>query len=277
MDNAFIAWIVPPKALTGPGIYAGIIALTAFLVGLSKAGFGGGVGALATPLVLLVLPGPTALSLTLPILLACDVMTLRHFNKEWDRRAVWALAPWMGAGLIVGLGLLIVLARQGGAGDLWIRFVAGTVVVVLAAVGAFFGKSRPAGRPHAGIAAATGLVCGITTMVAHAAGVLLNLYLLSRRPTPQSFVGTSTRMYLTFNFIKLPLFALATPLAGREFLTWGLLGYSLWAIPFGYLGVAVGANLNRTIPQARYLKLVHALLLITGTALAIDSARALFR
>lgn len=277
MDPNLISWIVPPQALTGPGTYIGIVALTAFLVGLSKAGFGGGVGALATPLVLLVLPGPTALSLTLPILLACDVMTLRHFTKEWDRPAAKAIAPWMGVGLLTGLWLLVALAKRGGNGDLWIRFVAGAVVVVLAAIGVFFGKGRPSKRPHAGVAAVTGLICGTTTMVAHAAGVLLNLYLLARKPTPRSFVGTSTRLYLTFNFLKLPLFALATPLAGRAFLTWSILGYSLWAVPFGWLGVTLGANINQTIPQQRYLKIVHALLLVTGTALAIDSGRALLK
>ncbi len=277
MDAGLWSWIVPPQVLTGPWTYAGVVALTGFLVGVSKAGFGGGVGALATPLVLLVLPGPTALSLTLPILLACDVMTMRHFTKAWDRAAARVLAPGMAVGLLVGLGLLVWLAKRGGSGDLWIRFVAGTVVVALAAIGALFGRRRAAHRPHAGVGALTGLVCGTTTMVAHAAGVLLNLYLLARRPTPQSFVGTSTRLYLVFNLAKLPLFALATPLAGREFLTWSILGYSLWAVPFGFMGVSLGANLNRTIPQARYLRIVHALLLVTGTALAIDAGRALLR
>ncbi len=272
-----MSWIVPPQALTGAWTYVGIVALTAFLVGVSKAGFGGGVGALATPLVLIVLPGPAALSLTLPILLACDVMTIRHFTKQWDRAAARVLAPGMAVGLLLGLWLLVALARRGGAGDLWIRFLAGAIVVVLAAVGVLFKGRRPSHKPHAGVGALTGLVCGTTTMVAHAAGVLLNLYLLARRPTPQSFVGTSTRLYLTFNLIKLPLFALATPLAGRAFLTWPILGYSLWAIPFGFLGVTLGAGLNKTIPPQRYLKLVHALLLVTGTALAIDAGRALWR
>jgi uncharacterized membrane protein YfcA len=125
------------------------------------------------------------------------------------------------------------------------------------------------------VAALVGLACGITTMIAHAAGVLLNLFLLSRRPSPAVFVGTTTRFYLSFNLIKVPFFIAATALAERTFLSWSTLVYSLSLLPAGYLGVALGAWLNRSIPKERYLVVVNFLILATGLYLIVSSALAL--
>lgn len=275
-------WIVPADSLVGPGAYVAVAMTAATLVGISKAGFGGGVGALATPLILLVLPAPTALSLTLPMLLGCDVFTFRHFSRTWDRAAFRALFPWMCAGLVAGLWLLVAFARAGARGDLWIRFAAGAVVVTLTSLSLLPGRfaappARTTRRPAAPVAAGIGLVCGITTMVAHAAGVLLNLFLLRRRPSPASFVGTSTRIYLTLNTLKLPLFAAASPLAGREFLTWRTLGHSLWLLPAGWLGVLIGTRLHRSFTADSHRAVVTGLLLVTGVYLAATSWLALVR
>jgi len=275
------AWMVPADILVSPAAYLALGMLAAAIVGISKAGFGGGVGALATPLILVALPAPTALSLTLPILLGFDVFTFRRFSKEWDRAAFRAIAPWMFAGLFAGLWLLVAFARSGARGDLWIKFAAGVVVAGLTLVSMLPGRfAPPAGRdvrrPDAGVSAAVGLACGLTTMVAHSAGVLLNLFLLRRRPTPASFVGTSTRVYLLFNAIKIPFYVAASPLAGRTFLTWATLGHSLWLLPAGYLGVRIGTSLHGVFSPERHRRAINGCLLLTGLYLIVSSGYALF-
>lgn len=281
-DPCLLSWIVPADALVPPGLYLAGAVAAAFLIGLGKAGFGGGVGTLATPLLLVLLPGPTALSLMLPVLIGCDVMTLRKFPRDWDRRAFWALALWMFLGLFLGLALLVVFARLDSKGDILIRLSVGIVVAtftILSMLGRKgpdasrdFDPARPVRRL---LAAGVGLACGITTMIAHAAGVLLNLFLLSRRPSPAVFVGTTARFYLSFNLIKVPFFIAATSLADRTFLTWNTLVYSISLLPAGYLGVALGAYLNRNIPKERYLRLVNIMILITGLYLVVSSSHAL--
>jgi len=139
--------------------------------------------------------------------------------------------------------------------------------------------AAPAGRdvrrPGAGVSAVVGLACGLTTMVAHSAGVLLNLFLLRRRPTPASFVGTSTRVYLLFNAIKIPFYVAASPLAGRTFLTWATLGHSLWLLPAGYLGVRIGTGLHGAFSPERHRMAINGCLLLTGLYLIISSGYAL--
>lgn len=278
--TALQAWMVPPDILVSPGLYLALGLLAAAIVGVSKAGFGGGVGALATPLILVALPAPTALSLTLPVLLGCDVFTFRRFSKEWDRAAFMAIAPWMFAGLFAGLWLLVTFARNGARGDLWIKFAAGVVVTGLTALSMLPGRfAAPPGRdlrrPGPGVSAVVGLACGLTTMVAHSAGVLLNLFLLRRRPTPASFVGTSTRIYLLFNAIKIPFYVAASPLAGRTFLTWSTLGHSLWLLPAGYVGVRIGTSLHGAFSPERHRLAINGCLLVTGLYLMVSSGYAL--
>lgn len=281
-DLNCLSFIVPDDILVSPALYLAGACAAAFMIGLSKAGFGGGVGTLATPLLLTLLPGPTALSLMLPVLIGCDVMTLRKFPRDWDRPAFWALALWMFLGLFLGLGLLMVFVRLDSKGDILIRLSVGVVVAVFTIL-SMLGRKGPEASRHFDparpvrrtAAAGVGLACGITTMIAHAAGVLLNLFLLSRRPSPAVFVGTTARFYLSFNLIKVPFFVAATYLAGRTFLTLNTLVYSLSLLPAGYLGVSLGAYLNRNIPKERYLGLVNLLLLLTGIYLFLSSALAL--
>ena len=58
--------------------------LATLLVAISKAGFGGAMGALSLPLMLLALPPSLALSVLLPVFLLCDF----YVGWEYYRRAV---------------------------------------------------------------------------------------------------------------------------------------------------------------------------------------------
>src|SRR2546426_12519348 len=70
-----------------------VMCLGAFLIGLSKAGFGGGTGMIVAPLLALVMPPKLGLGLMLPLLLATDVLALAHYRGQWDRRSVAGLLP----------------------------------------------------------------------------------------------------------------------------------------------------------------------------------------
>ena len=71
------------------------------LVGISKAGFGGGVGAVATPLLALTIGVADAAALLLPLLIVADLFSLRHYWKTYDRRSLQLMLP----GALVGVAL----------------------------------------------------------------------------------------------------------------------------------------------------------------------------
>ena len=55
------------------------------LMGVAKAGFGGGIGILATPLLALTVSVADAVALLLPLLIACDVFAVRHYRRTFDK------------------------------------------------------------------------------------------------------------------------------------------------------------------------------------------------
>jgi len=71
---------------------------------VDKGGFGG-VGMLSVPLLMMVAPAQFVLGMWLPLLVLCDIFTLRAYPKEWKLRPVLLLAPGAMCGL--GIGYLL--------------------------------------------------------------------------------------------------------------------------------------------------------------------------
>ena len=100
--------------------------LAMIILGMDKAGFGGGIGFVAAPLMALTISVPDAAALLLPLLIVADVISLRHYYGIFDRKSIRVLIPGtiLGtfvAGLVfnyfsdnerilkIGLGILVLL------------------------------------------------------------------------------------------------------------------------------------------------------------------------
>ena len=98
-------------------------------VGIAKAGFGGGVGVVATPLMALTIPVAEAAAIMLPLLMVCDFFSVRHYRGDFDRRSVAVLLPAAAVGIAVGIGFFDVFSGKErvlkiGLGVLGLSFVA---------------------------------------------------------------------------------------------------------------------------------------------------------
>ena len=267
-------WLIPTDVKVPIGLYLAATGTATLLVGISKGGFGGGIGVLATPLFLMVLPANVALSMMLPILIVCDAFTLRQFPRTWDPRSFRMIAGGTVIGLGFGLFLLLYFARESVDGDRWIRLIVAAVSIlfcILQAWKAWRHGQAPAYQPGWIVGTLTGIMCGITTMVAHAAGVIVNMFLLTRHLDPQHFVGTCARYYLTFNTLKVPLYLLSSVLADKPYITFTTLKWDLWLLPFCPLGVALGAWLNRRMSSRLFTLVIYLFLAITAGKMIRDS------
>ncbi len=263
-------WIVPDCVEVAPWQYLLTAAAATLITGLSKAGFGGGLGVISTPLLLLVLPANVAISMMLPLLIVCDLLTLRHFPHEWDPASFRGIAVGTSLGLVCGFGLLLYFAREGVDGERGIRLIVGCVSILFVALklgrlrrrGVAPGTESPV--PASVLGTPLGLVAGTVTMVAHAAGPVVDIYLLLRRLDRRRFVGTAARYYLTFNTCKIPLYLLASLVAERDYITWSTLRWDLWLLPLCPVGVAAGAWLNRRLTGRAFTLIIYVLLFVTG-------------
>jgi uncharacterized membrane protein YfcA len=268
-----MGWIVPEAALVSPVVYVVIAAAATLLIGVSKGGFGGGVGVLATPMVLLCVPANIALSLVLPLLIVSDVFTLRHFPHDWHARSFWLIAPGTFVGLGVGLFFLLLFAREDVDGDRWIKLIVGIVSLtfcVLQGLGALR-RRQVEFKPGPVVGSVTGVLCGFSTMVAHAAGAFVNMFLLAQRMDQRRFVGTCARYYLTFNTLKIPFYVAASLLGEKSYLTVQTLKWDLWLVPLCPIGVALGAWMNRRLSGKAFTLVVYVLLAITGCKMIYDA------
>lgn len=263
------AWIVPDVITVSPILYLSAVVTAVLLTGFSKGGFGGGLGVLATPLMMQVLPANVALAMMLPILIVCDICTLRHFPDEWDPRSFWRIAGGTTIGIVAGCALLVYFGRPDVNGERWLKLFVGGVSVLFCALKAWAVWGRKGGggeerKPGFVIGTTMGLGAGIATMLAHAAGQIVSMYFLSHRLDRRVYVGTTARYFLTFNTLKIPFFFLAGALSDKSYITFHTLKWELWLIPVCALGVALGAWLNRHMSGTVFTVIVYSLLFITG-------------
>jgi uncharacterized membrane protein YfcA len=252
-----------PEGYTGhPAIYV-LTALVAFaMTGVSKGGFGG-VAVLAIPLMMLVAPGKLALGIWVPLLILCDVCTIRIYPKEWSLRPIAVLAPWMCVGLAIGyllLGRIDDRTMKLFVGFLSIGFVSLEIVRGRIAKRIADHQDRPPWRPSWITAAPFGIVGGVCSMIAHAAGAITTIYLLSQRMDRRGFVGTSARFYIVFNTLRVPLYA--SPSIGV--VTGESMLKSLWLMPFVPLTIWLGSTLNKRMSPEIFNKTIYVLLAVSG-------------
>ena len=69
------------------------------IVGISKGGFGGGLGVVAVPILTLAIDPVLAAAIMLPILCIMDLIALKAFWKKWDSELFKSLIPSAIAGI----------------------------------------------------------------------------------------------------------------------------------------------------------------------------------
>lgn len=259
-------WILPEGLESTPAVYMLVVGAALLLTGADKGGFAA-VGSLAFPMLLFVLPAKFALGMWAPILVLLDILTLRHYPKEWRIRPLVTIAPWVLVGLVIGWLLLDRLDAR------VLKLIVGIIsvaFVVLDPIRALLvrraAKDAPSGAHHGWrpgwlAAAPFGLAAGVSTMVAHGAGPVTTIYFLLQHMDKRIFVGTAARFYLVFNTVKLPF------LIHNHVITPETVRMSLWLVPMAPLTVWLGAALNKRLPAAAFRPVIYILLAMTGVYL----------
>src|SRR5262245_34849513 len=152
-----------------------IAALGVGLIAFMRGAFGGGFAIIGIPLLSLAMDPITAGALLAPLFVAIDAVALRYWKAEhWSRTDLLPLLPSLVIGIGAGYLLLRVLDRG---------LVAIAIALTTLAFAALFfaGGGQVAARPRSiPKALLAGASSGVTTMVAHAGGPPLALYLLRR-------------------------------------------------------------------------------------------------
>jgi uncharacterized membrane protein YfcA len=106
-----------------------------------------------------------------------------------------------------------------------------------------------------------GLLAGIMTMLANAAGPAMMLYLLAMNISKEQFVGTSAWIYFAINIFKVP-FSIALGL-----MTLDSFGTNIMLLPCIILGSILGVRLMRRISGPMFEKMMRVMVLLGGIKL----------
>jgi uncharacterized membrane protein YfcA len=177
-----------------------VIAFLGFMIGLAKGGFGG-LGALLTPILALVLPVAQAVGVLLPMLMVGDVFALSMYWKEWDPDLVRRMLPTGIAGALVGTFLLTWLPPDR------LRIVLAIFVLLVVAYRLASDRIQAIRyEPKAWHAPAAGLLAGVASGMFNSGGPPFNSYLLLQKLKPRPFIATSAIYFALLNLIKVPGF-----------------------------------------------------------------------
>lgn len=244
-----------PAADQDPAFVAGVIAFLGFMIGLAKGGFGG-LGALLTPLLALVVPVALAVGVLLPMLMVGDAFALYMYWKEWDLELVKRMLPAGIVGALVGTFLLSWLPPDG------LRIILGIFVLIVVAY-KFLSDRIQAIRydPRPWHAPAAGFLSGVASGMFNSGGPPFNSYLLLQKLKARPFIATTAIYFALLNLIKVP-----------GFLYTGVLDLPLlfslwWVFPFIPVGIWVARmTLTRLSPSA-FEWIIIALLLFSSLTL----------
>jgi hypothetical protein len=252
--------------ITDPVFY--LLAVPAvILLGLAKGGFAG-IGVIAVPLMALAVSPVLAASITLPILIVQDVVSVWAFRRSWSGKILTLMLPAAAVGIFGGYALAAYVrpaAVELAVGAISIGFALQRLWLERAK--APLAEARVEGLPWRGVLA--GMAAGFTSQISHAGGPPFQMYVLPKRLPRDEFIGTSALFFAAVNWMKVPAY-LALGQFTRQALTTAAV-----LLPLAIGSTYAGVWLVRRVPAEQFYRVIYLLLIAVGGKLAWDGAAGL--
>lgn len=246
-------------------LFIACAAFAAILVGLSKAGFAASLGAVAVPLLSVVMPTPQAAGMILPVLMVLDVAALLIYRREVDWKIFWIIIPGGMAGTLIGWALSAVV------NEAVVGLLLGLMSVIFA-LDAWLPLRKklekiPASRPWGWF---WGTVAGFTSFISHTGGPPYQVYTIPLRLAPNIYAGTAAVVFAVINAAKLfPYYTLGQ-------LSVSNLEMSLAVLPVAALSMLVGVWMVRRIPARIFYQIAYGLIFLLGLKLIYSGVTDIF-
>jgi uncharacterized membrane protein YfcA len=236
-----------------------LLALAAFGIGITKSGFSG-VSLVHVLIFAYVFGAKASTGIVLPMLIAGDTIAMLMFGQHADWSYVRRMLPPAIVGVLGAWLLMDVMS------EVYYRPTIGCIILGLAVLQILrmFREQWFIHIPHSRWFAWTmGILVGVTTMLANAAGPVFGLFLLAIGLPKKEFVGTAAWFFLLLNVIKIP-FSWNLGLIRSETLALNLL-----LLPGIYLGLVAGTAVAKRIRQRDFEAAIIVLAALAGMNLLL--------
>ena len=230
------------------------------LVGISKGGFGSGIGVAATPLIALTISAAEAAALLLPLLLVADGFAMRHYFWRFDKRNLIHLLIGALTGIVLGWFFFGYFSSSDRILKLGIGILALSFVLFQLFRTMIVGSAAQR-TPHPRQGIFWGTVSGFTSTLAHVGGPPVLMHLLPQKLPRDIFVGTTVIFFTIVNLVKL------IPYSHLGLLRLDNLTVVVLLAPLAYVGVKIGVMLNRRFTDLWFNRVIYFVLTLTALQL----------
>ena len=240
-------------------LYFYLLAIPSLLVfGISKGGFGGGLGIIAVPIISTYTSPVQAAAIMLPVLCIMDIVGLVLYWNKLNKQSVLFLLLLVPSALVgVALGWLL------------INYLSSDIILLLLGIlsivftlNYFFTKKATkllqilsSSKIVGGF---WGIVSGITSTISHAGGPPISMYLLPLKLAPSAFVAITIYLFTFINYAKI------TPYYFLGIFTSESLWTSLVLSIVAPIGMLWGYWLQNKISIPLFYKVIHIILFFSG-------------
>ncbi|MEP4890036.1 MAG: sulfite exporter TauE/SafE family protein [Aliiglaciecola sp.] len=230
----------------------GLLFLVALFIGMAKAGVHG-ISLFAVPILALIFGGKASSGLMLPMLIMADLFAVKYYHRHANWSFLIKLFP------SAAIGVLIATLIGNSIDDAVFKQIMGYIIIASLAIMLWMETANKEKIPdYLWFAILMGTLGGITTMIGNLAGSVMALYLLSMRLPKNEYIGTAAWFFLIINLFKVPFH-----IWSWETISVNSFGLSLLGLPFIALGIYVGIQIVKRVPDKQYRWLVIAM---TGLA-----------
>ena len=229
-----------------------------WLVGMMRAGFGGGVGVVAAPLLALVMPAKMTLGVITPLVFVTDAISARYYWRRWVTSTVMAIVPGCILGVAGGWFLLDVIPE-----DVFRRLLGGLACVFALLQPIRERVAATMSSPGRIGGTVIGMMTGLASTVLHSGGVVLMLYLVPQNLPGRRFVATAFLVGVILNVFKL------FPYIHLELINSTTLVADLKMLPALGLGALSGILLNQRLSVDWFNRVVLVIVLVVGVRLML--------
>jgi uncharacterized membrane protein YfcA len=238
----------------------------AFMAGLIKTAFGIGAGVFLTPILSLMITPKTAVALMAPMMLITDIFTLCIYWKKWHLNYILILTPGFLIGVVLGSYYLA------WASPVIIKLTIGIIAMVFSAYQIVRIKNPKIFNginPSNTTGVILSLLAGISSAVAHSGGIIMTIYLITKKLDKNSFVATLVGILLLSDMLKIVTYT------ELNLLTRPLLITGLMLTPMMFLGSWLGSKLIKRLSDNQFILYVNVLIFVSGIILVINGGLAL--
>jgi uncharacterized membrane protein YfcA len=244
------------SAATVPSTFAyyGCLVTAVVILGISKTGFGGGIGILSIPLMALVIPAERMIGVLAVLLVVVDLLANLHYLGRYDTAILRWLIPGAVIGVIIG-SLILVAMRRSDPVDFNrnLTLVIGVLCLlfVVAQCVRLIGANLPTLPPGPISGLTIGTLAGGVSTISHSAGPIVSLYLLQERVEKERLVGTLVLYTLLINSVKVVSYAMIGTV------TLASVRDALWMMPLLPVGTIAGAWMNKRLPERPFTIILY--------------------